>query len=84
MIESSVKPGQWGAPFNFADWTDYLTFDIMGDLSFGVQLNTKEPGENRFRQIPYAIHKYMRFQYPVSTSTTVQTIQKLLILLTIP
>ena len=68
MAESNAKPGEWTAPMNFADWSDYLTFDIMGDLSFGVQFNTKESGENPFREIPFTIHKYMRFNYPVSTS----------------
>ena len=67
MPGDDAKPGQWTAPRNFADWSDCLTFDIMGDLSFGAQFDTKEPGENKFRSIPSAIHQYMKFNYPVST-----------------
>lgn len=25
----------WGLPQNMADWCNYLTFDVMGDLCFG-------------------------------------------------
>ena len=60
------ETGKWLAPINIAEWSDYLSFDIMGDLSFGVQFNTKEPKENPFRRIPQTIHEYMRFNYPVS------------------
>lgn len=64
----NVKPGEWSAPFNIAEWADYLAFDIMGDLSFGVQFNTKEAKENRFRKVPHTIHEYLKFNYPVGKS----------------
>ena len=56
----------WSQPKNMTDWSDYLVFDILGDLCFGRSFEIKEPGDNPFREIPHAIHSYLKFQYPVS------------------
>ena len=55
----------WSQPKNLAEHVDNLVFDILGDLCFGKSFETKEAGENPFRNIPAAIHSYMRFTYPV-------------------
>lgn len=55
----------WSPPKNMAEWSDYLVFDILCDLCFGSSLDIKEPGENRFRNIPKTIHSYLKFIYPV-------------------
>jgi cytochrome P450 len=55
----------WSAPLNFADWSDRLVFDILGDVAFGRSFQIKEPGENTIRGVPHAIVKTMRFLYPV-------------------
>lgn len=38
----------WSAPQNVANWCNYLTFDIMGDLCFGKAFGMLESPENRF------------------------------------
>jgi hypothetical protein len=45
--------------------TDYLVFDIMGDLSFGKSFELKEPGKNQYRHMPHTIAEFMQFMYPV-------------------
>ncbi len=39
--------GEWSAPKNIADWCNYLTFDVMGDLCFGKAFEMLEREENR-------------------------------------
>jgi hypothetical protein len=36
----------WGIPQNMADWCNYLTFDVMGDLCFGKAFEMLEHEEN--------------------------------------
>ena len=52
-----------------APWTNALTFDIMGELSFGIEFATKEqdqPGTtNAYKGIPHLIEGYIEFMYPV-------------------
>lgn len=38
----------WTRPRNMADWSAYLTIDILGDLSFGKSFQMLERPENRF------------------------------------
>jgi cytochrome P450 len=65
--ELLLNEGQddWSAPLDFADWSDRLVFDILGDVAFGKSFEIKELGENAIRGIPHAIVKTMRFLYPV-------------------
>lgn len=44
----------------------YLTFDIVGELSFGADFQTKEPGDNKLKDIPHIMDELMAFSYPVS------------------
>ncbi|KAL3422894.1 cytochrome p450 family protein [Phlyctema vagabunda] len=46
-IEKYSSPGQWSIPQNMADWCNYLTFDVMGDLCFGKAFGMLEREENR-------------------------------------
>lgn len=39
--------GEWSKPQNMADWSNYLTFDVMGDLCFGKAFEMLEREENR-------------------------------------
>lgn len=41
------KKAGWSAPLNMADWCNYLTFDVMGDLCFGKAFDMIERPENR-------------------------------------
>ena len=62
----------WSQPKNMSEWIDNLVFDILCDLCFGRSLNVKDPGENRFKGIPKAIHTYLTFNYSVSIDTAVK------------
>ena len=46
----------WSKAKNLSDWSDYLVFDILGDLCFGRSFEIKESGDNPFRVIPHATH----------------------------
>ncbi|KAI9790607.1 MAG: hypothetical protein M1816_004939 [Peltula sp. TS41687] len=59
----------WSQPKDLTEWSDYLIFDILGDLCFGRSFETKEPGDNPLKIIPHAIHSYLRFNYPVSSKS---------------
>jgi cytochrome P450 len=41
------KSGEWGTPLNMADWCNYLTFDVMGELAFGKAFEMLEHEEER-------------------------------------
>lgn len=69
LLPGDTKIGEWSEPVNISDSTGFLAFDIMGDLSFGAQFETKEHKTNRFRAIPHTIHEYTKFTYPVSLLT---------------
>ncbi len=51
----------WGAGQNMADWCNYLTFDIMGDLCFGKAFGMLERPDNRFaiELIGNAAHRHL-------------------------
>lgn len=38
----------WGPPLNFADWSNYFSFDVMGTLCFGESFDMLERGDNRY------------------------------------
>jgi hypothetical protein len=56
----------WSPTRDITPWSSWLTFDILGDLAFGAEFETKEPGENRLKMIPHAFDTYVKFNYPVS------------------
>ncbi|KAF2742470.1 cytochrome P450 [Sporormia fimetaria CBS 119925] len=45
---SDEKDGGWSEVWNVADWTNWLVFDIMGDLVFGKAFGMLESPVNRF------------------------------------
>ncbi|KAF2761963.1 cytochrome P450 [Pseudovirgaria hyperparasitica] len=49
-VESLEKYSQekWSKAQNIADWANYMTFDIMGDLCFGKSFGMLERPDNRF------------------------------------
>jgi hypothetical protein len=56
----------WSTGQNLSEWTDYLMFDLFGDICFGKKNDTKEPGENVLKHIPHDIAKYLKLYNPVS------------------
>lgn len=65
LLEGSEKDKGWSQPKNMADWSDYLVFDILGDLCYGRSFDTKEPGDSNLKLVPKFIHDYVTFMYPV-------------------
>lgn len=57
--------GDWSKPINMAECVDRYVFDILGDLCFGKDFETKEPKENQFKVIPKLITTYVKFIHPV-------------------
>ena len=45
--EKTGEKGKWGVAQNMADWSNYLTFDVMGDLCFGKAFEMLENHTNR-------------------------------------
>ena len=45
---STIEKKGWTEPKNISDQTNYLTFDIMGDLCFGKAFGMLEKPDNRF------------------------------------
>ncbi|KAH8588815.1 cytochrome P450 [Bisporella sp. PMI_857] len=46
LSEKSQETTQWSVPQNMADWSNYLTFDVMGDLCFGKAFEMLEHERN--------------------------------------
>jgi len=46
LVEKTGTKGQWSIAQNMADWCNYLTFDVMGDLCFGKAFEMLEHEEN--------------------------------------
>jgi cytochrome P450 len=68
----------WSDSQDMAEWTDYLMFDLFGDVCFGKMNDTKEPGENALRRIPHAIALYMKIHNPVGRHAVVLTLANIL------
>jgi len=51
----------WSAAKNMAKWSDWLTFDIMGDLAFGKNFGMLEKDTNHFAVslINRAAHRHL-------------------------
>ncbi|KAF2458928.1 cytochrome P450 [Lineolata rhizophorae] len=60
QAESSSKRG-WSAPQNMASWTNYLAFDVMGDLCFGKPFRMLTSPTNRFATdlVASASHRHL-------------------------
>ena len=68
LVAGKKDADGWSEPRNMTEWTDYLMFDIVGDLAFGADFGTKEPdGDVKLKSIPHRIVEYVTFMYPVSS-----------------
>lgn len=47
LSEKGSSHGKWSVAQNMADWSNYLTFDVMGDLCFGKAFEMLENNGNR-------------------------------------
>ncbi|KUL92040.1 hypothetical protein ZTR_01033 [Talaromyces verruculosus] len=51
-----------------SDACDHLVLDVLTDLCPKQSAETKEPGENQYREIPHAIGSFLRIIYPIGHS----------------
>lgn len=65
LLENHDSPTEWSTPIILSQKIGSLTFDIMGELSFGKSFGIKEAQDNPLKEVPDCISKYMRFYYPV-------------------
>ena len=63
MLDGDIEA--WSTPRNMADWCDYLTFDILGDLCFGRSFESAQPEGKQTREQLHFIQKYMAYMWPV-------------------
>ena len=47
-LGKGATKGDWSEGRNMSTWADYLTFDVLSDLSFGKSLEISEKEDNRF------------------------------------
>ncbi|KAL8981373.1 MAG: hypothetical protein Q9205_003823 [Flavoplaca limonia] len=53
----------WSQPREMAEWSDYLVFDILGDLCYAKSFEMKEPGENPLRMMPKFMADYTELHF---------------------
>ncbi|KAI1654855.1 cytochrome P450 monooxygenase-like protein [Daldinia decipiens] len=63
MIEDDEIATEWSSPVNFSKRIESLTFDIIGDLNFGVSFDIKEKEENPLKLAPFYMTQSLRFNY---------------------
>jgi hypothetical protein len=58
---NDMEKQSWSVPRNVANWADWLTFDIMGDLVFGKAFGMMENPQNRFAVtlVSSAAHRHL-------------------------
>ncbi|KAK2873922.1 hypothetical protein FQN49_001993 [Arthroderma sp. PD_2] len=61
LSKTAVTPGEWGTPQAMHDWSTYLNYDIMGDLTFGTKFNCMTSEEHR--NIPHLIVTATQYIY---------------------
>lgn len=55
-----------------AEWVDFLTFDVIGDLCFSEAFSTKDLGENNLNNIPHLTLKTISLGYKVNPFNLLQ------------
>ncbi|KAK2735626.1 hypothetical protein FQN57_001172 [Myotisia sp. PD_48] len=62
-LGTDTEPDGWTAPKNMDDWSNYLSYDIMGDLTFGKRFNCMESDEHRY--VPVLMLSSSNFLYTI-------------------
>ncbi|KAH7130094.1 cytochrome P450 monooxygenase-like protein [Dendryphion nanum] len=68
QLGTQKNDDEWSSTHDLSHSSASLFFDLLGDLAFGAQFNTKEPGPNKLKEIPHFMEKYMQFLYPIAKS----------------
>ena len=69
-----MKPGEWTPAKNMAEWSNYLSYDVMGDLTFGKKFENVEREEHRY--IPGLMMRATEFVYVVGDRSLPSTQRK--------
>lgn len=65
LMSQEIKPGQdWSGPLRMNDWTNWLVFDILGDLCFGKSFNMKKR-DGYMREVPELMAGMLKLMDPV-------------------
>lgn len=68
LIGQQTEEGTgWSKSLNMADWTNYLVFDILGDLCFGKSFEMKEEGSD-MRYVISLMQTFLEVMHPVRAS----------------
>jgi hypothetical protein len=55
LLDEHDSTTEWSTSVDLGEKIDRLTFDIMGDLSFGKSFNSNETGDNPLKEVPHNI-----------------------------
>ena len=58
---------EWTPPKNMGDWANYLSYDIMGNLTFGTRFECIEKDEHRY--VPGLMMRATEYVYVVRSPT---------------
>ncbi|KAI8937704.1 hypothetical protein NX059_005405 [Plenodomus lindquistii] len=61
-------PAEWSEPHDLSLSIGNLVFDVLGDICFGAQFDTKEPGVNSFKSLPHEFNEFFKIGYAVAKS----------------
>ena len=59
-VSNGAAQKPWSAPKNMTDWSDYLSFDVMGDICFSGSFGMLEKEDNRYvlRVLPEGVNGF--------------------------
>ncbi|KAL8742622.1 MAG: hypothetical protein Q9184_008223 [Pyrenodesmia sp. 2 TL-2023] len=55
-----------------AEWSDWLVFDIMGELCYARSFNIKEPRDDKLKSVPSLIAEFASFMVKISNTPFVK------------
>jgi hypothetical protein len=58
-----VRAGEWTPSKNMTEWSNYLSYDVMGELVFGKKFESMEREEHRY--VPGLMMRATEFVYVV-------------------
>jgi hypothetical protein len=66
-----VKAGEWTPAKNMTEWSNYLSYDVMGDLIFGKKFENVEREEHRY--VPGLMMRATEFVYVVRDKSSIHS-----------
>jgi cytochrome P450 len=66
-----VRAGEWTPAKNMTEWSNYLSYDIMGDLTFGKKFEYMKREEHRY--VPVLMMRATEFVYVVRDRSSIHS-----------